>query len=107
MPAPRRSRRRQGQQERDPFSPVQWPINREQVELQSRLDPAEIALAQQRCQALITRGYSAVTDWLLSDPSPAERSAMQGQRKTSQKPATHQVLDLFDQESASSTPQAG
>ena len=97
MPAPRRSRARRGQQEGPQWEAVQWPLYREQERLQALQDPAELALAQQRCQALLEHGLAAVTDWLLSDPSPAERRAMQGQRKPRQTPAQQQVLDLFDQ----------
>ena len=84
MPAPRRSRRRKGQEEPDQFNPVQWPLLREQQALQAGMDPAELALAQERCRTLLAHGYGPLMDWLLSDPTPAERSGQQ-------------ALDLFDQ----------
>ena len=84
VPAPRRSRRRKGQEEPDQFNPVQWPELKAQQALQARMEPAELALAQERCKTLLAHGYGPLMDWLLSDPTPAERSGQQG-------------LDLFDQ----------
>lgn len=105
MPAPRRSRRQQGQQEADPFSPVQWPELKAQQALQADRDPAELAAAVHRAQVLVEQGYGALVPWLLSDPTPAERSRMKAPRAAGG--GGQQVLDVFDQESASSTPQAG
>lgn len=59
----------------------QWPELKAQQRLQARLDPAEVAAAQQRCQAFLQGGLEAVGDWWLAEPSEAERQAMQRQRE--------------------------
>ena len=93
MAAPRRSRRRPGAPEPDPFSPVQWPLYREQQALQAALEPAELSQARRRCQTLLEHGYGALEDWLLSDPTPAERQRMKvPPRAPSQGQA---LLDVF------------
>jgi hypothetical protein len=95
MAAPRRSRRRPGAPEPDPFSPVQWPDLKAQEALQARQDPAELAAAVHRAQVLVEQGYGALVPWLLSDPTPAERSRMKA--PGAQVGGEQQVLDVFDQ----------
>ena len=94
MAAPRRSSKPRGQQQADPFSPVQWPLYREQQALQAAVEPSELAASIHRVQTLLEHGYGALEAWLLSDPTPAERQRMKTPRAASS-PSSN-VLDLFD-----------
>ena len=93
MPPRARSRRRTGAPGPDPFSPVQWPLYREQQALQAAVEPSELAASIHRAQTLLEHGYGALEAWLLSDPTPAERSRMKAPRASSQGQA---LLDVFD-----------
>ena len=94
MTSPRRPRRRPGAPEPDPFNPVQWPELKAQQALQAALDPAEAALARQRCRTLVEAGYGALLPWLASDPTPAESRRGQAPPRASSQGSS--VLDLFD-----------
>ena len=73
MPAPRRSRRRQGQ-EAQPGQAGQWPLFRA---TSNTLIQAELEAQQIRARLLIEQGWGAISDWLLAPITPAERRAQQ------------------------------
>ncbi len=77
MPAPRRSRRKNGDDGALEWQPVQWPLLKEQQRLEQAIDPAEIEQAQARAQVLIEQGWGPLSDWFFGPLSPAERQAMQ------------------------------
>ncbi len=54
-----------------------------------------MAAAAERAQVLVAGGYGDLIPWLLADPSPAERDAMQA-RQEAQQAAMQQAVDLFD-----------
>jgi hypothetical protein len=93
MAAPRRSSKPRGQQQADPFDTTQWPLLKAQQALQAAVEPSELAASIHRAQTLLEHGYGALEAWLLSDPTPAERSRMKAPRASSQGQA---LLDLFD-----------
>ena len=94
MAAPRRSSKPRGQQQADPFDTTQWPLLKAQQALQAAVEPSELAASIHRTQTLLEHGYGALEAWLLSDPTPAERSRMKAPRAASS-PSSN-VLDLFD-----------
>ncbi len=77
MPAPRRSRRKKGEDGAFEWQPVQWPLLKEQQQLQQAIDPAEIEQAQARAQVLIEQGWGPLSDWFFGPLSAAEHQAMQ------------------------------
>jgi hypothetical protein len=73
---------------------VQWPELKAQAALQARQDPAELAAAVHRAQVLVEHGYGALEDWLLSDPTPAERQRMKAPAASTG--GGQALLDVFD-----------
>jgi hypothetical protein len=94
VPAPRRQRRQKDQEEPPPWDAPQWPLLAEQQRLQAALDPAEVAAAQQRCQAFLAHGLEAVGAWWFSEPSPAEQQAMR-QRQAALAADRQALADAF------------
>jgi hypothetical protein len=56
---------------------VQWPLLKEQQQLQQAIDPTEITQAQARAQVLLEQGWGALEDWFFGPLSQAEQLAMQ------------------------------
>ena len=94
MAAPRRSSKPRGQQQADPFDTTQWPLLKAQQALQAAVEPSELAASIHRAQTLLEHGYGALEDWLLSDPTPAERQRMKAPAASTG--GGQALLDVFD-----------
>jgi len=73
---------------------VQWPLLKAQQALQAAVEPSELAASIHRTQTLLEHGYGALEAWLLSDPTPADRSRMKAPPRASSQGQA--LLDVFD-----------